>query len=181
MVPLDLGLGAEKLSSKSPVKAARRRCPERARPVVRVRGGDEALMRTSSTDPCWKRPEFINSCGIDQVTYLLRKRFVRYRISTEPRSRIETYIPTLQGHKALPPTPRARGAPHPGRRPEGLPAGGAVHPLSGHGQAPAPGRRPPVREAGELPALEEPLPHVGHSTLHPRLVPGMAHPRRVLR
>ena len=62
---------------------------------------------------------------------------------------------------------------------QGLPAGGAVYPLSGHLQAPPPSSRPHVREAGELPALEEPLPHVGHPTLHARLVPGMAHPRRV--
>ena len=35
------------------------------------------------------------------------------------------------------------------------------------------------RSLGVIPALEEPLPHVGHPTLHARLVPGMAHPRRV--
>ena len=62
---------------------------------------------------------------------------------------------------------------------QGLLAGGAVGPLSGHLQAPTPGFRPHVREARELPSLEEPLPHVGHPTFHAGLVPRVSHPRRV--
>ena len=46
-------------------------------------------------------------------------------------------------------------------------------------QAQVPGLRPHVREASELPSLEEPLPHVGHSTFHARLVPRVSHPSRV--